>query len=57
MESPVALRRLRASDAGAVQAAFASNVDMARQGGVVTLTDAEKYVSAPTFDAIPMIGA
>lgn len=41
----VHLRRLRAADAAAVHAAFASNSDMARQGDVQTLVDAERYVA------------
>lgn len=40
----VVLRRLRASDAPAVHAAFASADDMARQGDVTTLAEAERYV-------------
>src|SRR5690606_33401251 len=43
-ESLVALRRVRASDAPAVLAAFASNPDMVRQGDVSTAADAEAYV-------------
>ena len=39
------LRRLRASDAGAVLTAFASHADMSRQGDIGTLADAENYVS------------
>lgn len=39
------LRRLRAADAHAVHAAFTSNSDMARQGDVQTLVDAERYVA------------
>lgn len=44
--SHVALRRLLASDAPEVQAAFASASDMDRQGDVTTLEDAERYVRA-----------
>lgn len=40
-----ALRRLRRADAPSVLAAFASNPDMARQGDVSTLAEAERYVS------------
>ena len=43
-ESLLELRRLRASDAPAVLAAFESNPDMTRQGEVATLADAENYV-------------
>ncbi|MBX3093009.1 MAG: GNAT family N-acetyltransferase [Cryobacterium sp.] len=39
------LRRLRRADAEAVYAAFGSNEDMARQGDVSTLAEAEAYVS------------
>ena len=39
------LRRLRQSDAPAVHAAFASADDMARQGDVTTLAEAERYVA------------
>lgn len=39
------LRRLRPSDAPAVHAAFASADDMARQGDVTTLEEAERYVA------------
>lgn len=41
---PVVLRRLRSTDAPAVLAAFASNPDMARQGNVSSLSEAEKYI-------------
>ncbi|MEJ1155890.1 GNAT family protein [Microbacterium marmarense] len=41
----MALRRLRTSDAPAVCEAFASNADMARQGDVSTITEAEAYVN------------
>lgn len=40
-----ALRRLRRDDAPAVLAAFKSNPDMARQGDVSTLPEADSYVS------------
>lgn len=40
----VAMRRLRAADADAVCRAFASNVDMARQGEVLNQSQAEVYV-------------
>lgn len=43
-DAGLALRRLRASDAGAVLSAFESHADMARQGDVGTLADAENYV-------------
>lgn len=43
--SPVTLRRLCIADVPAVLAAFQSNVDMARQGDVSTLDEAEQYVS------------
>ncbi|MDO5644318.1 MAG: GNAT family N-acetyltransferase [Dermabacter sp.] len=46
IEEAVALRRLRLADAAQVQEAFASNPDMARQGKVESLEDAERYVSA-----------
>lgn len=39
------LRRLRQSDAPAVHAAFASADDMARQGEVTTLAEAERYAA------------
>lgn len=39
------LRPLLASDAGAVLAGFLSNPDMSRQGKVLTLADAELYVT------------
>lgn len=39
------LRRLRVSDAPAVHAAFGSADDMARQGDVTTLAEAERYVA------------
>ncbi|KUP28169.1 GNAT family N-acetyltransferase [Kocuria rhizophila] len=39
------LRRLRQSDAPAVQQAFASNPDMARQGVVTTTGEASAYVA------------
>lgn len=42
--SPV-LRTLCPEDAGYVHQAFASNIDMQRQGDVTTLEDAERYVS------------
>lgn len=42
------LRRLRETDADAVRAAFASNADMARQGDISNLTDAEDYVGRLT---------
>lgn len=45
VDSPVTLRRLRPADATAVRAAFNSNADMARQGDVSTLSDAERYIS------------
>ncbi|WP_277050272.1 GNAT family N-acetyltransferase [Ruania albidiflava] len=45
---PVMLRRLRATDAPDVHAAFESNADMARQGDVQTLADAERYVASLT---------
>lgn len=38
------LRRLRTSDVTAVLDAFLSAPDMARQGDVTTLADAERYV-------------
>lgn len=38
------VRRLRASDAAAVLAAFESSPDMARQGTVRTLAEAEMYI-------------
>ena len=40
-----ALRRLRPDDAPAVLSAFRSNPDMARQGDVSTLIEADRYVS------------
>ena len=40
-----ALRRLGRADAPSVLAAFTSNPDMARQGDVSTLAEAERYVS------------
>lgn len=43
--SDVSLRRLRALDAMAVLTAFTSAADMARQGDVATLEDAERYVA------------
>src|SRR5699024_2703136 len=39
------LRRLRHDAAGDVLAAFTSNPDMARQGEVATLDDADRYVA------------
>nr|WP_209044311.1 GNAT family protein [Brevibacterium marinum] len=39
------MRRLRRADAPSVLAAFMSNPDMARQGDVSTLAEAERYVS------------
>lgn len=39
------LRRLQSTDASTVQAAFASNPDMQRQGDVQSLDDAQEYVS------------
>lgn len=42
------LRRLLATDAPAVHAAFASNPDMHRQGDVATLEQAEEYVARLT---------
>ena len=42
------LRRLRRGDASAVLAAFQSNPDMARQGDVSTLDEAERYVNRLT---------
>lgn len=53
VESVTALRRLRATDAAGVQAAFASNVDMSRQGDITTLADAENYVSKLADPAPP----
>ncbi len=47
----VALRRVRLTDAAAVQRAFASNIDMARQGEVSSFSEAEAYIArliAPT---------
>ena len=41
----LALRRLRPDDAPAVLSAFRSNPDMARQGDVSTLAEADRYVS------------
>ncbi|GAB2520303.1 hypothetical protein GCM10027064_17300 [Microbacterium petrolearium] len=38
------LRPLRRDDAGGVLAAFRSNADMARQGEVTTVAEAERYV-------------
>lgn len=38
------LRRPRIDDAAAVLAAFSSNADMARQGTISTLADAERYL-------------
>lgn len=43
-----ALRRIRRVDAPAVLTAFMSNPDMARQGDVSTLAEAERYVSRLT---------
>ena len=42
----VGLRRLRSSDAPQVYQAFASNADMARQGDVSTLAQAQAYIDA-----------
>ncbi|RZU60971.1 GNAT family N-acetyltransferase [Zhihengliuella halotolerans] len=42
----VRLRSLREADAADVLAAFRSNPDMARQGEVASLADAERYVRA-----------
>jgi RimJ/RimL family protein N-acetyltransferase len=41
----VCLRPLRDGDAEGVLAAFEANADMARQGTVATLSDAERYVA------------
>lgn len=49
----VALRRLLASDAPAVHAAFTSAPDMDRQGDVTTPDDAEHYVSHLTAVGSP----
>ena len=45
MTEPVYLRPLHSSDAPAVLDSFQSNPDMARQGSVTTLAEAERYVA------------
>lgn len=45
VNAALTLRRLRETDAAAVQAAFVSNADMARQGEAATLESAQQYVS------------
>jgi len=51
-DAPV-LRRLRPTDAPAVLAAFSSAPDMARQGTVTTVEEAEAYVAHLTDDGAP----
>lgn len=53
LEPTPVLRRLCLTDAVAVQAAFASNPDMARQGRVSTVEDAESYISTLIASAGP----